>query len=91
MAAAMFVTLNIIDAYLTKAALAIGALEINPLMTCVGSSMITKGLIATALVFILYCSKKERILWPLNFMLFGLILWNSATCWIATFSPSLTS
>jgi len=84
MAAAMFMTLNIMDAYLTKMALAMGAVEVNPLMTSIGSSMITKGLIATALVFILYWFEKERVLWPLNFMLFGLILWNSAICWILT-------
>ena len=54
MRAAMFITLNIMDAYLTKMALAAGAVEANPLMTPIGNSMITKGLIATALVFILY-------------------------------------
>ena len=91
MAAAMFVILNIIDAYLTKVALAMGALEVNPLMRCVGSSMITKGLIAIALVFILYRFEKERALWPLNFMLFGLVLWNSATYGIIALSQSITS
>ena len=86
MRAAMFITLNIMDAYLTKLALAIGAVEVNPLMTSIGSSMITKGLIAVALVFILYCFEKERVLWPLNFMLFGLVLWNSAIYWIVNFA-----
>lgn len=85
MQAAMFITLNIMDAYLTKLALAIGAVEVNPLMTSIGSSMITKGLIAVALVFILYYFEKERALWPLNLMLFGLVLWNSATYWIMNF------
>ena len=86
MTAAMFVALNIMDAYLTKAALAVGAVEVNPLMTSIGSSMITKGLIAIALVFILYWFGKERVLWPLNFMLFGLVLWNSAIHCIVTFA-----
>ena len=86
MQAAMFITLNIMDAYLTKLALAIGAVEVNPLMTYIGSSMITKGLIAVALVFILYCFEKERVLWPLNLMLFGLVLWNSAIYWIVNFA-----
>jgi hypothetical protein len=88
MQAAMFITLNIMDAYLTKLALAIGAVEVNPLMTSIGSSMITKGLIAVALVFILYYFEKERALWPLNFMLFGIVLWNSATYWIVTLHGS---
>ena len=86
MAAAMFITLNIMDAYLTKMALAVGAVELNPLMTSIGSSMIAKGLVAIALVFILYCFKKERALWPLSFMLFGVVLGNSATYWIVTFA-----
>ncbi|MDH5781475.1 MAG: DUF5658 family protein [Dehalococcoidia bacterium] len=84
MSVALFVTLNIIDAYLTKMGLIAGAVEVNPLMTAVGSSMITKGLIAIALAFILYYFGKERALWPLNFLLFGIVLWNSATCWIIT-------
>ena len=84
MRAAIFITLNIMDAYLTKMALAVGAVELNPLMTSTGSSMITKGLIAIAIVFILYCFAKERVLWPLNFVLFGIVLWNLAICWIAT-------
>ena len=84
MAVATFITLNIVDAYLTKMGLIAGAVEVNPLMTAVGSSMITKGLIAIALAFILYYFGKERALWPLNFLLFGIVLWNSATCWIIT-------
>ena len=84
MPVAIFVTLNIMDAYLTKMGLMAGAVEINPLMAAVGSSVITKGLIAVALAFILYYFGKERALWPLNFILFGIVLWNSATCWIIT-------
>ena len=85
MPAAMFITLNILDAYSTKMALAAGAMELNPLMTSIGSSMIAKGLIAIALVFILNYFEKERVLWPLNFVLFGVVLWNSAIYWILTF------
>ena len=84
MAAAVFVTFNVIDAYLTHTALAAGAVELNLLMATIGGSMIAKGLIAAALVFILYCFQKERALWPLNFMLLGIILWNTAVCWIVT-------
>lgn len=84
MPVAIFVTLNIVDAYLTKMGLMAGAVEFNPLMTAVGSSMITKGLMAVALAFILYYFGKEKALWPLNFILFGVVLWNSATYWIVT-------
>jgi len=82
MAAAMFIILNIMDAYSTKMALSVGAMEANPLMTPIGSSMITKGLIAMALIFILYWFEKERVLWPLNLVLFGAVLWNLAISWI---------
>ena len=88
MPAAMFITLNILDAYLTKTALAMGAVELNPVVTFFGSSMIAKGVIAVALVFILYYFGKERALWPLNLVLFGIVLWNSAMCWLVTFAPS---
>jgi len=84
MPAAIFVTLNIVDAYLTKMGLMEGAVEVNPLMTAVGSDMLTKGLMAILLAFILYFFGKERALWPLNFLLFGIVLWNSATCWMVT-------
>jgi hypothetical protein len=79
MPAVLFVTLNVVDAYLTKMALTAGAIEANPLMTTIGSDMLTKGLMAILLAFVLYFFGKERTLWPVNFILFGVVLWNSAT------------
>ena len=79
MPAVIFVALNIMDAYLTKMGLTAGAIEVNPLMSVIGSDMITKGLMAILLAFVLYYFGKERALWPLNFVLFGIVLWNSAT------------
>ena len=84
MPVALFIGLNITDAYLTKMSLAAGAVEFNPLLTYIGSSIIIKGLLAAALVFILYYFGKERVLRSLNFMLFGLVLWNLAIYWIVT-------
>jgi len=84
MTATIFIILNLTDAYLTKAGLAMGASEVNPLMTPIGGSIITKGLLAIALILILYWFEKERVLWPLNLILFGVILWNSAVCGIVT-------
>jgi len=77
--AVVFVALNITDAYLTRMSLMAGAIEINPLMTSVGSSMISKGLIGVAVALALYFFGKERMLWLLNTALFGILLWNSAT------------
>lgn len=78
MPAIIFVLLNVTDAYLTKISLAAGAIEINPLMTGIGGSMLFKGLIAVALALTLYFFGKERILWLLNFAFLAIVLWNSA-------------
>jgi hypothetical protein len=78
MPAITFVALNIADAYLTKVGLMAGAIEINPLMTGIGSSMIFKGLLAVALVGALFFFGKEKLLWLLNIALFGIVLWNTA-------------
>jgi len=82
MPATLFITLNVLDAFLTKSALAVGAMELNPVMSTIGSSMIVKGAMAMALVFLLYCFGKERTLWPLNLLLFGVVLWNLAVYWV---------
>jgi len=86
MQAPIFIVLNIADAYLTRVALQIGAIEANPFMTYIGGIVIVKALIAAALVFILYYFKKERIIWVLNLVLLGVILWNSAVYWLLSFS-----
>jgi len=79
-AAGIFIGLNLCDAYLTKIALSIGAAELNPLMTTWGSSLIVKGLVAAAIVLLLYAFQKEKFLWILNILLLGVVLWNLAMC-----------
>jgi len=88
MPAALFVTLNVVDAYLTRTALSVGAVEINPIMAAVGSSMLAKGYIALALVFLFYYFRRPRALWLLNIVFFGVVLWNLAVCLIMTSTPS---
>ena len=78
----MFIALNVCDAYLTKVALSMGAAELNPLVTSWGSSLIAKGLFAAGIVLILYVFKKERLLWLVNMVLLGVILWNLAACMV---------
>ena len=87
MPAVVFVALNIADAYLTRMSVMAGAVEINPLMTSVGSSMISKGLIGVAVALALYYFGKEHMLWLLNIALFGILLWNSATYLIIDLWP----
>lgn len=86
MQAPIFITLNIVDSYLTKMALQMGATEANPFMATIGSMWIAKGLLAIAFVLILYYFRKEKVLWLLNFLMIGVILWNSAIYWILTLS-----
>jgi hypothetical protein len=87
MPAITFVALNMADAYLTKMSLMAGAIEVNPLMASLGSSIITKGLIAAVLVGALYFLGKERILWLLNLGLLSIVLWNAATYLIVDLQP----
>jgi hypothetical protein len=85
--AVLFVALNIADAYLTKMGLMAGAIEVNPLMSVIGSSMLLKGLIGIAVALVLYFFSKERMLWLLNIALFGIVLWNSAAYLIIDLWP----
>ena len=77
-----FIGLNILDAYLTKMALATGASELNPLTVFFGSDMIFKGLLATAIVIGLYFWGKEKLLPLLCLGMFGVCLWNLAVCFL---------
>ena len=88
MPAALFVTLNVVDAFLTKTALSVGAVEFNPVMAAVGSSMLAKGAIAIALAFLLYYFRQRRALWLLNGFLFCVILWNICICCFMNWAPS---
>jgi len=76
----IFIGLNLCDAYLTKVALSMGAVELNPLLITWGSSLIAKGLVATGIVLILYFFNKEKLLWVVNMVLLGLVLWNFGMC-----------
>lgn len=88
MPAALFVTLNVVDAFLTKAALSVGAVEFNPIMTSIGGSMLAKGGLAISLAFLLYYFRQQRVLWLLNIVLFGVVLWNLSVCFIMHCVPS---
>ena len=88
MPAALFVTLNVVDAFLTKTALSMGAVEFNPVMATIGSNMLIKGGIALALAFLLYYFRQRRVLWVLNIVFFGIVMWNLSICFIMNCIPS---
>ena len=85
--AVLFVTLNVADAYMTKMSLAAGAIELNPIMVGIGSSLISKGLLGLVIALALFYFGKEKMLWVLNIALFGIVLWNSATYLIVYLMP----
>jgi hypothetical protein len=82
MPAALFVTLNVVDAFLTKTAISAGAVEFNPVMAVVGGNVFIKGGIALALAFLLYYFRQHRALWILNGFLLCVVLWNLCTFFI---------
>ncbi len=88
MPAALFVTLNVVDAFLTKTALSAGAVEFNPIMANIGSSVLAKGGLALAVAFLLYYFRQRRALWLLNIAFFGIVLWNLSICFIMDSIPS---
>jgi hypothetical protein len=82
MPAALFVTLNVVDAFLTKTAISAGAVEFNPVMAVVGGNVFIKGGLALALAFLLYYFRQQRALWVLNALLLIVVLWNLCTYFI---------
>ena len=72
----LFIALNIGDAYLTKTCLSMGSVEANPLAVHFGSSLIAKGLLALGIIVCLRCFGKEKLIWWLNLVFFGVVVWN---------------
>lgn len=77
----IFVLLNVADAYLTKLGLAMGATEGNAFIAvqALGGNILAKGLLSAFLAGCLYVGRKEKVLYLLNLLLFGLVFWNLAT------------
>ncbi len=77
-----FVGLNILDVQLTRAALVLGASELNPIAATVfGSSMLLKGLISSAIVLLVLLLKRGRLLKPLALGMLLVVLWNGFATW----------
>ena len=76
-----FVVLNILDAQLTGTALALGSTEFNPITAGFGSSMLLKGLIATAIAVALVLFGRGRLFKPLNLAMLLIVLWNGFAVW----------
>lgn len=78
----VFVGLNLLDARLTGAALALGSSEANPIVAMgFGSSMVLKGLVSFAVVVALVLFKQGKLLKPLDFGMLVVVLWNGLAVW----------
>ena len=75
----VFIGLNVSDAYLTKTALPLGAVELNPIGVLWGN-MAIKGIVAAAIVVGLYAWGKQSTIWLLCLGMFGICFWNLAMC-----------
>jgi len=75
--AAAFIGLNILDAWLTTKALALGGVELNPIMRLLGEDMLWKGILGGAVVAGLYLWHKQKLLLPLCIFMLAVVLWNS--------------
>ena len=78
----LFIVLNILDAQLTGVALALGSSELNPIAaTGFGSSMLLKGLIASAIVTAVALFKRGGLLKPMSLGMLLICAWNSLAIW----------
>jgi len=78
----LFIVLNILDAQLTGIALAFGSSELNPIAaTGFGSSMLLKGLIASAIVIPIVLLKRGGLLKPLSLGMLLICAWNGLAIW----------
>jgi len=74
---AVFIGLNILDAWLTGIALGAGSYELNPFMSMgIGSNMLTKGLISMAIGAALILFKRGGLLKPLSLGMLIICAWN---------------
>lgn len=80
---AVFVGLNLADAWVTKQLLAHGGAEANPIASIYGSSFLTKGIIAVAIVLILTGLGKRKLLKVLNISMVAVVLWTGG--WVLTY------
>lgn len=79
---AAFIGLNILDGWLTGFALELGGYELNPLLQpALGSNIVFKWLISSAIVLTLVACKRGGLLKPLNFAMLLVCAWNGLAVW----------
>jgi len=83
MAVALFVGLNLADAWLTKELIAAGGGEANPIVSAYGSNILIKGFLALAIALLLVRFGKTRLVWLLTICMVVVVLWTGS--WLLTY------
>ena len=76
-----FIVLNMVDAYLTRTAIALGSSELNPVVMGFGDSILLKALISVTIVIALLLLHRAKLLKPLNVGMLCVVLWNIVAVW----------
>jgi hypothetical protein len=79
---ALFVLLNLLDAWLNTRAAEIGAVEVNPVLILLGGSLLWRGLIAVGIVVLLRLLGKEQLLLPFCLAVASITAWNVGTYYL---------
>jgi hypothetical protein len=90
MAALAFIGLNLIDVWLIREHLGLGAFELNPLAPPIMGNLVARGLMAAALILFVYLVKREKALGLINLTMCGVVFWH-LTVYVAVYlAPMLT-
>lgn len=80
---AIFIGLNLADAWVTKQLLAHGGGEANVIASAYGSSLLIKGFLALAAVLLLVRLGKAKMLKVLNVCMVAVVLWTGG--WVLSY------
>jgi hypothetical protein len=83
----IFVVLNLIDASLTRALLANGGMEGNPITRAYGANVLVKGLLSLVLAAILVRYRFRVGLWVACGAMIAVVIWNT---WLLFFLKNMT-
>jgi len=73
---AVFVVLNMADAYFTQLVLAQGGIELNPLAGPFGTNILARALLAAAAATAILLAGKRNWLGHLNTLVLWVVMWN---------------
>jgi hypothetical protein len=80
---AMFVVLNLTDAWITRQLIAHGGSEANPIVSGYGADFTIKTALALAIVIILITAGKGKLVKVLNAAMFLVVVWTGG--WLLTY------